>query len=230
MLNRLVAFILFWLIPISALLSPGNPNPFAPLLNNPLVRIVSNTYSFFYWLPRRNLPYDAPWTLFRNNSAQFIQWYQIPHNLPPYRYLDEGYPDDFFCWGLPGNTLPLGNWDPWGMQQVSPKVVRKYRESELKHGRLAMLGSTGFLVQESFHPLHPEIGGLAITHMQQLAELPIDRSLFAVLGPLLPRVDSAVSLEYLLLLLALASFEAAALRRNWTRWVRAPSFFATCPI
>ena len=30
-----------------------------------------------------------------------------------YLLIGEGYPDDFFCYGLPGNTLPLGNWDPW---------------------------------------------------------------------------------------------------------------------
>ena len=33
---------------------------------------------------------------------------------------------------MPGNTLPLGNWDPWGLHQVSPEIVRRYRESEIK--------------------------------------------------------------------------------------------------
>ena len=54
------------------------------------------------------------------------------------------------------------------MSQVCPKVINKYRESEMKHGRLAMLACVGMCVQESFHPLFPEIGGLAITHMDQL--------------------------------------------------------------
>ena len=35
------------------------------LLRNPIARIVSNTYEFFYWYPRKNLPYDSPWMLFR---------------------------------------------------------------------------------------------------------------------------------------------------------------------
>ena len=88
----------------------------------PITNVVQNTYSFFYWLPRRNTPYDVPWVLFRNTSSEFLAYYQWPHNLPPYIYLSEGYPEDFFCWGLPGNTLPLGNWDPWFMQNTSPQV------------------------------------------------------------------------------------------------------------
>lgn len=128
------------------------------LTSNPVARTIINGYDFFYWFPRRNIPYDLPFRLFKNNTAQFLAWYQLPHNLPPYAYLGEGYPDDFFCWGLPGNTLPLGNWDPCGFQSVSKKVVRKYRESELKHGRLAMLAVMGCLLQETSHPLHPEIG------------------------------------------------------------------------
>jgi hypothetical protein len=46
--------------------------------------------------------------LFRNSTTDFISYYQWPHNLPPYAYLGEGFPSDFFCYGLPGNTLPLG--------------------------------------------------------------------------------------------------------------------------
>lgn len=143
------------------------------LLNaNPFFNLVSKAYSFFYWFPRNNLPYDKPWILFRNSTVEWLAWYQLPHNLPPYGYLGEGYPSDFFCWGLPGNTLPLGNWDPWGMHQVSEKVVRKYRESEIKHGRIAMLASVGFIVQEIWHPLYnSKIGGLSITHFKQLREL-----------------------------------------------------------
>ncbi len=35
------------------------------LLRNPIARIFSNTYEFFYWYPRKNLPYDSPWMLFK---------------------------------------------------------------------------------------------------------------------------------------------------------------------
>ena len=202
------------LLPQTGALPPGHP-----LTNNPLSRLVYNTYSFFYWLPRNNLPYDHPWALFRNNSIQFVQWYQLPHNLPPYRFLEAGQPEDFFCWGLPGNTLPLGNWDPWGLQLVSPRVVRRYRESELKHGRLAMLAAVALPVQELWHPLHPEIGGLAVTHMQQLRESSLGDS---VLGGLFPQTlaDAGPPLDYLLVLVSLAACEVFALQRHWTRWRR----------
>ena len=35
-------------------------------------------------------------------------------------------------------------------------------------GRLAMMACVGFLIQEAFNPLHHEIGGMAVTHMQQV--------------------------------------------------------------
>jgi hypothetical protein len=85
--------------------------------------------------------------------------------------LKNDYPADFFCFGLPGNTLPLGNWDPFGLQLVNIDMVRKYRESEIKHGRLAMLACFGYIAQEICHPLHPDIGGLSCTHMSQLVLL-----------------------------------------------------------
>eukprot|EP01039_Chlorochromonas_danica_P007028 gene7028-7772_t len=89
------------------------------LTKNPISLIFYNTYSFFYWFPRKKVLYDHPWTLFRNSTVEWLAWYQLPHTLPPYRYLDSGYPDDFFCYGLPGNTLPLGNWDPFCFSQDS---------------------------------------------------------------------------------------------------------------
>ena len=152
------------------------PNYLEILSNNPIVLYIRSLYSFFYWLPRENVAFDSPPDIFKNSTRQWIAWYQFPRNLPPYRYVG-GAPSDFFCYGLPGNTLPLGDWDPWGLQLVSPKVVKKYRESEIKHGRLAMLATIGFTIQEIYHPLHPNIGGLSVTHMSQLRERTVDDSI-----------------------------------------------------
>lgn len=96
-------------------LGKGVKTMFQPLVTiltqNPISRIVTNTYSFFWALPRRNLQYDSPFILFKNSSADWIQYYQFPHNLPPYTYLNDfDYPEDFFCYGLPGCTLPLGEY------------------------------------------------------------------------------------------------------------------------
>lgn len=206
--------------------SPSNNNILVDVFTkNFLFRIFSDTYSFFWNLPRKNMVYDIPWTLFKNNSAQFIAWYQFPHNLPPYRYLqDYEYPEDFFCYGLPGATLPLGQWDPAGLHLVHETVVRKYRESELKHGRLAMLGTTGMMAQEFSHPLHPDIGGLAITHMEQLRHK-MEGSFSALLRHLTADTthdgdlgggdtDMLALLAYPSVLLLLVTCEALAFRRN----------------
>ena len=37
---------------------------FEAFSNNAVANIFKNTYSFFYWLPRRNIPFDTPWKLF----------------------------------------------------------------------------------------------------------------------------------------------------------------------
>merc|ERR1712188_171331 len=41
-------------------------------------------------------------------------------------------------------------------------------EAELLHGRVGMLASLGFLVQENFHPLFNGVGGPAINQIPQL--------------------------------------------------------------
>merc|ERR1712078_361515 len=68
-----------------------------------------------------------------------------------------------FAYGLPGNFNALGgselNWDPAGFLEG---------EAELTHGRVGMLASLGFLVQEKFHPLFSGDGGPAIDQIPQL--------------------------------------------------------------
>lgn len=46
--------------------------------------------------------------------------------------------------------------------------VNRYRECELTHGRVGMLASAGFLVQEKFHPLFSGDGGPAIDQIPAL--------------------------------------------------------------
>ena len=51
-----------------------------------------------------------------------------------------------------GKTAPMGFFDPLSLSKdADAGRARFYREAELKHGRVAMLASTGFLFQEHFH-------------------------------------------------------------------------------
>jgi len=53
-----------------------------------------------------------------------------------------------------GQLPPMGFWDPAGFStDLEPGKILFYREAELKHGRVCMLASLGFLVGENFHPL-----------------------------------------------------------------------------
>merc|ERR1719421_2365632 len=75
-----------------------------------------------------------------------------------------------FCYGLPGNIAPAGNFDPANLLEgASKSEVYRWREAELTHGRVGMLASAGFLVQENFHPLFSADGGPAI---EQIPSLP----------------------------------------------------------
>merc|ERR1712159_966255 len=63
-----------------------------------------------------------------------------------------------FAYGLPGNFNIFGgarfDFDPLGfLDGKSELEVNRFRECELTHGRVAMLASLGFIVQEKFHPL-----------------------------------------------------------------------------
>ena len=76
-----------------------------------------------------------------------------------------------FAFGLPGGANVLGEFDPAGFLEGKDKLeVYRLREAELTHGRVSMLASLGFLVQEKFHPLFSGDGGPAI---DQIPELPV---------------------------------------------------------
>jgi len=64
----------------------------------------------------------------------------------------------------------MGEFDPLKLSAgKSEDVIRRYREAELTHGRVAMLASVGFIVGENFIPFFDEtITGPAIGHFQQL--------------------------------------------------------------
>ena len=67
-----------------------------------------------------------------------------------------------------GNNI-LGEFDPLNLLEGKSKLaVYKYREAELTHGRVAMLASLGFLVQEKFHPLFSGDTDIAINQVPQL--------------------------------------------------------------
>merc|ERR1711957_898476 len=56
--------------------------------------------------------------------------------------------------GLIGDCAPLGYFDPLGFSKdASPETMKKYREAELKHGRVAMLAAAGMIHQDKWHPL-----------------------------------------------------------------------------
>jgi len=80
-----------------------------------------------------------------------------------------------FAYGLPGAIDPVGNFDPLGFADGKDfETMKQYREAELQHGRVAMLGAIGMLVTEEpieFHPLfeadNKDIGP-AIRHLDEV--------------------------------------------------------------
>jgi len=59
-----------------------------------------------------------------------------------------------FAYGLPGSISPIENFDPLGFADgATLGEMKRYREAEVTHGRVAMLAALGFLTGENFHPL-----------------------------------------------------------------------------
>lgn len=88
---------------------------------------------------------------------------------------------------LPGVTGPLGFFDPLGFtKDLSASELMLRRESELAHGRVAMTAALGFLVQEGFHPLFPEVNGPAINQLTKVIDAgPNGATAFFTMGMLI---------------------------------------------
>jgi hypothetical protein len=74
---------------------------------------------------------------------------------------------------LPGAIAPMGFFDPLGFaEKADANTLKRYREAELTHGRVAMLATVGFLVGEkvegSSFLFDASIKGPAITHLTQV--------------------------------------------------------------
>jgi hypothetical protein len=74
---------------------------------------------------------------------------------------------------LPGALPPVGAWDPLGFSEKADEAtLKRYREAEITHGRVAMLATLGFLVGEkvegSSFLFDAQVSGPAITHLSQV--------------------------------------------------------------
>jgi len=74
---------------------------------------------------------------------------------------------------------PLGFFDPLGIStNKAPGKLLFFREAELKHGRVCMLASLGFIVQESFHPLFG--GNIDVPSYIAFQETPLEKFWYIV--------------------------------------------------
>jgi len=75
--------------------------------------------------------------------------------------------------GLVGSTAPLGFFDPLGLSNGKTDAeIKKIREAELKHGRVAMVAALGILTGEATNPFFEgKITGPAIYQFQQADDL-----------------------------------------------------------
>ena len=74
-----------------------------------------------------------------------------------------------------GITAPMGFFDPLGLaEKATDATLKRYREAEIAHGRVAMLAVIGFLVGEkvegSSFLFDASISGPAITHITQVPD------------------------------------------------------------
>merc|ERR1712167_404668 len=91
-------------------------------------------------------------------------------------------------------------FDPFNFASRADKAeMGKFREAELKHGRVAMLAVPGFLLSEDFHPFFPDLPKweFGIFGLQDTLELPQFQSLLIAS------------------LVAIGAFESMSIKQGW---------------
>ncbi|CAB1118535.1 LHCP [Ectocarpus sp. CCAP 1310/34] len=87
---------------------------------------------------------------------------------------------------LPGAPFGDGKiFDPLNLSDgADPAEIKKWREAEIKHGRVAMLASLGVIVAEQYHPLFmgPDYIGPAVDHFQEITAQYPEFWVFSLLG------------------------------------------------
>eukprot|EP00579_Thalassiosira_antarctica_P023065 CAMPEP_0201989072 /NCGR_PEP_ID=MMETSP0904-20121228/92661_1 /ASSEMBLY_ACC=CAM_ASM_000553 /TAXON_ID=420261 /ORGANISM="Thalassiosira antarctica, Strain CCMP982" /LENGTH=350 /DNA_ID=CAMNT_0048543275 /DNA_START=21 /DNA_END=1073 /DNA_ORIENTATION=- len=94
----------------------------------------------------------------------------IPQPVPAVRPINGWVPDETAkCYGLPGAVAPTGYFDPLGFAQagITLNEIKRNREAELMHGRVAMLATVGYFVAEQV-PSPFGITGPANDQLQQM--------------------------------------------------------------
>ena len=76
---------------------------------------------------------------------------------------------------MPGALAPMGFFDPLGFAAKADEgMLKRYREAEVTHGRVAMLAVLGFLISEAVAGtsflFDGEISGPAISHFTQVPD------------------------------------------------------------
>jgi len=94
---------------------------------------------------------------------------------------------------MAGVTAPMGFFDPVGFtSDCSLGKLLFYREVELKHGRVCMLASLGFLVGEQFHPLFG--GDIDVPSYVAFQQTPLETFWLAVVAAIaIPEIYSVFS-------------------------------------
>jgi hypothetical protein len=92
-----------------------------------------------------------------------------------------------FCFGLPGSVAPITEFDPFGLAKGKDlDTIKRWREAETQHSRVAMLAVIGLLTTEEpieFHPLFEAATkdiGPAIRHLDEVRA--VEPTAFEYLG------------------------------------------------
>ena len=95
------------------------------------------------------------------------------------------------CYGLPGAISPLGFFDPLGFSKDKDLVgVKRLREAEIMHGRVAMMATVGYLIQENTPTIAYGFDTPTIAN-NQIPEVP----LFGVMFPFFLAINIAEALR-----------------------------------